>query len=105
SLTLAGVTGTLRQDGKGWHIEGDVKDPQWGDWGIRGDYDPATKAATMRLSTDRTDVTRKRLRALPFVMPAIWDQVEVEGPTQAVEARHPRLHAPGRSADLHKDMA
>ncbi len=83
-LVLAGVTATLRQEGDNWLVEGDVNDPQWGPWKIKGQFEPKKELATLELHGDKVALTRKRLRALPFVLTAIWDQVEAEGPANVV---------------------
>jgi hypothetical protein len=87
-LVLSGVSGTLRKDGQNWHIQGNTRDPRWGDWSIQCDYDSAATAATLRLIAERADLTREKLRSLPFVSTAVWDQVEVEGPTRVVISLH-----------------
>jgi hypothetical protein len=82
-LVLHNVRAELTASAGGAALEGDFDDPHWGRWQLSG-----------QLSVPRGDLTLKSagvalrpalLERLPFVPPAIWEQVKLDGPDVPIE--------------------
>lgn len=79
-FVVTGVTADLTGTNGGFHFEGAVADPNWGDWTAAGDV---TSDGTFQLTlkTPHAVVTQDKLKALPFVPAKVWKEVELEGVT------------------------
>jgi hypothetical protein len=79
-FVVTGVTADLTGTDGGFHFEGTVSDPTWGDWTAAGDV---TSDGTFQLTlkTPHAVVTQDKLKALPFVPAKVWKEVELEGIT------------------------
>lgn len=81
-LAVEGVRGTLAPDGAGLRIAGTIADRRWGNWDVGGRFAPAD-GTRIALHNPHAEVSMDRLRRLPFVPPAVWQQVSAEGTTDA----------------------
>jgi translocation and assembly module TamB len=80
-LVVEGIAGTLMPDAGALKITGALTDAYWGRWNIGGKTDLALGAITLSLDNPKIDVTAEKLHKLPFVTPAVWQQVMAEGTT------------------------
>jgi translocation and assembly module TamB len=80
-LVVEGIQGKLTPAAKGLTLAGTVTDPRWGKWKIGGTADPSTSGFTLTLDTAKADVTAEKLKSLPFISRAVWQQVMAEGTT------------------------
>src|SRR5208282_839162 len=58
-------------------IAGTIADPSWGSWTLAGTIDRTTQAVSGTLKSTRQQVTQSLLQRLPFVSPAVWQEVQV----------------------------
>jgi hypothetical protein len=80
-LIVNGIRMDLAGGGPGLNLKGSIDDPYWGKWTLAASLDAATKQITLQLDTGPTHLDMQKLRSLPFVPKAVWDEVEVEGDT------------------------
>jgi uncharacterized protein involved in outer membrane biogenesis len=81
-VVLSGLSADMEAKGGSWQVQGNIEDPHWGDWNVEAGADLKTGAVTLNLLAEKSAVSPDRLRALPFVSPAVWDQVTGEGPAR-----------------------
>lgn len=96
-IELRDVQVTLRQTGRqpvvlhgkqavvatgdgGVTLTGSLDDPYWGDWSVSGRRKD-DGAVELTLKADDAAVTQEKLTRLPFVAPAVWQEVQAEGRT------------------------
>jgi len=79
-LDLTGITADVRAVSAGFRLTGTAADPVLGAWTLAGTLGAAGDS-TLILKTARLHVTPALLARLPFIPPAAWEQVEVEGVT------------------------
>src|SRR5579872_297301 len=60
-------------------FHGTIHDDYWGDWTAEGSFSAAKGAIALRLKTPYTKITQEKLDRLPFVSPATWRQVQLDG--------------------------
>jgi uncharacterized protein YhdP len=82
-FVLGGVSGELKRDGDGYTISGQVDDPQWGKWTIRGRLADDPADGSIELSTDKGVLKDSQLRTIPYVPQAVWDHLQASGETPA----------------------
>ena len=80
-MIVQGVTGDLTPDGADLKANGSVDDPFWGAWSLGGSLAGESGVVDMTLDAKGVAVDKARLTGLPFVAPAVWDEVMVEGKT------------------------
>jgi hypothetical protein len=78
-LTLHNIHAELNPNEVGADLRGGFNDPEWGEWTISGSLALADRKGTLTLASSALQATPARLQALPFVPPAIWQQVRVDG--------------------------
>jgi hypothetical protein len=78
---FSNISGTIRRDGDRLTIAGAADDSQWGRWTITGERTEAHAPLSVRFHCDAIAATADKLRRVPFVPPATWDQVRFEGET------------------------
>jgi hypothetical protein len=78
-LEATGVTGTLAGDGTSVKIQGNIDDPYWGKWSITALLEPQTKRVTLQMDAEPSHLTMEKLRSLPFIPKAVWEEVKIEG--------------------------
>lgn len=72
----------LRSEGEKLSLSGTVDDPDWGTWTVSGGRESANAQFALVLRTTKeVHVTPALLKRTPFVPPATWRQVELEGDT------------------------
>ncbi len=74
---------------------GSASDPRWGDWQFQASADRATGDSRLTMSTPRTRLTPTLLEGLPFLPPAVWQEIRLEGDTSVKLS----VHFEPRSAD------
>jgi hypothetical protein len=80
-MVVRGIQVDLGPDGKDMRAAGSVADPFWGDWTLDGRLASAAGTVTLTLSGKDVTVDKARLNGLPFVAPAVWQEVMGEGKT------------------------
>jgi hypothetical protein len=80
-LTVAGIRGNLISVDKDLKLKGTINDANWGNWQFGGKADPAAGAVDLALDSSSIDLTTEKLKKLPFLSPAIWQQVSAEAKT------------------------
>jgi translocation and assembly module TamB len=84
-FTVGGVDAEVRSDEGRLVLTGTIHDERWGAWGVTGNVDPASGAATGTLKSDnRIHVTQQMLTDLPFVGASVWENVQAEGDTPVI---------------------
>jgi hypothetical protein len=78
-FTLVGINGELSPDGEDGQFTGTLSDPHWGTWQLTGGFSPAEPSGWLGLANATSEITPERLEKIPFIPPAIWQQVRVEG--------------------------
>jgi uncharacterized protein YhdP len=80
---IGGVNGSLRADGDGYAITGDIADPKWGQWKIEGKLgaDPADGHVT--LSCADATLSDPLLQSIPFVPEKVWQHLSASGSAAA----------------------
>jgi hypothetical protein len=83
-MVVSGIDGQLTPDGSRLRLSGKVTDPHWGDWTLAADANRASGEAHATLKTVHpVHVTQEMLNSLPFISPAVWHEVQLEGDTPA----------------------
>jgi hypothetical protein len=80
-FSVEGVIGDLHSEGERLRLTATVTDPTWGNWTLEGAFDRQKETGTATLHGDRRHVTQAMLDQLPFLSPAIWREVQLEGDT------------------------
>jgi hypothetical protein len=85
-MIIQGITADASARGMVFEVGGTVTDPYWGNWTAKGSFDssqegPTSGDAALELDTPHADVTRAKLRGLPFVSKKVWQAVHAEGTT------------------------
>ncbi len=78
-LTLSGWSGEIVSRDGALVLTGTVDDPERGEWEVTASLQTETREAELHLRTERTALDRAQLEALPFVSPAVWKQVRLDG--------------------------
>jgi hypothetical protein len=82
-MVIRGITVDITPADNGMTLTGTITDPVWGEWKAQGDMDTAGGKTSIVLDTTEVAVTMDKLKAIAFVPPKVWQQVQVEGPTPA----------------------
>jgi hypothetical protein len=82
-FVVSGVSGQLRRDGEGYALTGDIADPAWGKWAIRGRLAADPADGQVELSTEQTEYKDALLHTIPYVPSAVWEHLSASGPTAA----------------------
>ena len=80
-LEVTGVEATIRPQPEALVLEGDATDPTWGPWTVTGRLERASRKSSITLTTSRIHLTQPILETLPFVSPAVWHEVQLDGDT------------------------
>ena len=64
-------------------VVGDIHDAAWGPWDVHGDFDRASGAGTLILTTADGSLVPDLLRSIPYVTPATWEAVVPNGKSAA----------------------
>jgi hypothetical protein len=80
-MIVTGFTGDVTAQGNQLTLTGTVDDPYWQRWAVTATADRDTGAVVLRLTTPRARVTQEALERLPFVHPAVWQNVQADGVT------------------------
>jgi hypothetical protein len=80
-LKLAGINAKLVPAAGKFEVKGSIADTEWGKWHIAGAVDPGTADIRLTLNTPEFTVDTGKLSKVPFVSPAIWQQVSARGKT------------------------
>jgi hypothetical protein len=82
-FVVGGVSGELKRDGDGYAITGQIDDPAWGKWDIRGRLADDPSDGRIELSTDTGVLKDSLLRTIPYVPQEVWDHLQASGETPA----------------------
>ncbi len=102
AMAVSGLKAEMTPTVDGIRVQGTINDPYWGEWTLDLSFDTATRAVAVRLQSEPTHITLKKLRSLPVISEHIWDQVQVEGDTPIVFEMTYRPAAAGeKSSHVH----
>jgi uncharacterized protein involved in outer membrane biogenesis len=96
-MLIQGIQADFGPSGTDLRADGSIADPFWGDWSLNGVM-AKDGGVDLTLSTKGVQVTKARLTGLPFVAPAVWREVMVEGQTPCdfnlrfTMAERPEIH-------------
>jgi translocation and assembly module TamB len=82
-MMIRGVKAEIVSGDKGMTLTGTVSEPLWGDWKAKGDFNSTGAKGSLTLAAESIAMTMPKLKALPFVPPSVWQEIEVEGTTPA----------------------
>ncbi len=82
-MIFRGVYADLVPSDHSLTLEGTLSDPFWGNWKIQGNATRTASRVSITLATEGVAVTLAKLKAISFVPPSVWQQVQVEGTTPA----------------------
>jgi hypothetical protein len=80
---LSGISLKAEPAGDKLTISGAVDDPGWGKWRIAGEVDTAAKTGWVEITTADAVLDADRLRTIPYIPLAVWDQVRPAGKATA----------------------
>jgi translocation and assembly module TamB len=80
-MVIQGIKAELVGAGADLKATGTIVDPFWGDWTLSGDLTNESGAVDLTLTAKNVAVDKVRLTGLPFIAPAVWREVLVEGKT------------------------
>jgi hypothetical protein len=108
-MVVIGVDAELRPGAVALVLTGAVSDPYWGAWTFEAQVARDQDLATALLKTASVQASQEKLTRLPFVNPALWRQVRIEGllgvevalrSDPAASAMHYRVTLDPRAASL-----
>jgi hypothetical protein len=97
AINLTGGQITVRQDGRpefalhnlnlrsettpdgGAKLSGTIDDPLWSKWTVAGEISGTSSSGWVELATPDGPLTMDRLSSIPFVPPAVWENVRPNG--------------------------
>jgi hypothetical protein len=80
-MVVSRVDAELRPGPEPLALAGSVTDPFWGAWSFDAKVDRDNHSATATLTTTGVQASQEKLTRLPFIDPALWRQVRIEGQT------------------------
>lgn len=84
--SLEGIEGTLIPYPEGYRLDARVSDPAIGNWSVKAHLSDSPPGLELRARSDQARLHMPDLERLPFIAPATWNHVGLEG-TAACELR------------------
>ncbi len=80
-MMIRGIHADLTSRADSLTLTGIINDPFWGNWKANGTFNSTGSQGSISLGTESVAVTMTKLKAIPFVPPSVWQEVQVEGTT------------------------
>jgi hypothetical protein len=80
-MVIQGIKAELVGAGADLKATGAIVDPFWGDWTLDGSIANESGVVDLTLTTKGVAVDKAKLTGIPFIAPAVWQEVLVEGKT------------------------
>jgi hypothetical protein len=80
-MVIQGIKAELVGAGADLKATGAIVDPFWGDWTLDGSVANESGVVDLTLTTKGVAVDKAKLTGIPFIAPAVWQEVLVEGKT------------------------
>jgi hypothetical protein len=84
AFSVSNVTLRAEPNGSKVVLSGSADDPAWGKWALSGEADRAGGTGWADVAADDAPVALDRLRSLPYIPTAVWDNVQPAGQGKAV---------------------